>query len=128
MKDRLLETIEDYLFTLKDIENVKDDNCGLTVYAFEISRQGLHDEIVEDYMTWLPEGVDKNTVYDRTKEIFSNLDLVCRVYSTCEEWKSNDYFDVLDMAKYVRNYLALSVVRQYISGKIDVNPLFKNNK
>lgn len=126
MRDKLLELIEDYLFTLKDIENTIDDNGGLTMYTFEVSRQELHNEIVDEFMTWLPEGIDRNIVYNRSKEIFSNLDKVCKVYSTAEEWKYDDYFDVKDMAKYVRNYLTLSVVRQYLSGKIDVNPLFKS--
>lgn len=126
MKDKLLDLIEDYLFTLKDIENTIDDNGGLTMYTFEVSRQELHNEIVDEFMTWLPEGIDRNIVYTRSKEIFSNLDKVCKLYSTAEEWKSDDYFDVMDMAKYVRNYLTLSVVRQYISGRIDINPLLKS--
>ena len=105
MRDKLLELIEDYLFTLKDIENTIDDNGGLTMYTFEVSRQEIHNEIVDEFMTWLPEGIDRNIVYNRSKEIFSNLDKVCKVYSTAEEWKSDEYFDVMDMAKYVRNYL-----------------------
>lgn len=125
MQDKLLELIETYLFILKDIENTIDDNVGLTMYTFEMSRQRLHNEITDELMTWLPEGIDRNVVYNRSKEIFSNLDKVCKVYSTAEEWKSNDYYDIKDMAKYVRNYLVLSVVRQYISGKIDINPLFR---
>lgn len=126
MRDKLLEIIEDYLFTLKDIEDTIDDNGGLTIYTFEVSRQELHNEIVDEFMTWLPEGIDRNIVYNRSKEIFSNLDKVCKVYSNAEEWKSDEYFDIKDMAKYVRNYLTLSVVRQYLSGKINVNPLYKS--
>lgn len=126
MRDKLLELIEEYLFTLKDIENTIEDNGGLTMYTFEVSRQELHNEIVDEFMTWLPEGIDRNIVYNRSKEIFNNLDKVCKVYSSAEEWKSDDYFDVKDMAKYVRNYLTLSVVRQYLSGRIDKNPLLKS--
>lgn len=104
----LKDLIEEYLQTLADVQS---SGFERTPYILEIRRIDLHQKIA-DFL-----GED---TYFKLKDIFSNLDKVCSLYSDCNEWELKDDFDVSRMSEYLVKYLASDECQMYLEGKLDL--------
>ena len=108
--------IFNYLANLKAIQDYHADTDDIsTPYALEMRRQDLHVELVSTYTALClnDDLVDAVDVYAKSKIIFANLDKICEIYSSCDEWKLKDNSDVRTMAKYLDKFLSSSEVKNY---------------
>ena len=112
------DLIKEYLQTIKDIQEL---GCTQTPYALEEQRQKLHSHILNRISTYLcTDGYNSYTdAYIRSKTIFNNLDIICNIYSECEEWKLLDEGDVSAMTNYLFRYITSSECLMYLEGKVD---------
>lgn len=113
----LKNNIREYLETLKRIQEFRDMGCDLTPYHLEVSRQKKHSDIIDSIMGYLPEGTDRDEIRWLSKDIFYNLDKVCEVYSTANEWMLKDDVDVLHMTDYLNKFLVCRKTLMYLEGK-----------
>ena len=100
------ELLEQYLYVIKAMQD-----CGATLYSFNQKRIELHTKIVETL------GISQFEGYLRLKLFTDNLDKVCELYSTAEEWKLQSDRDVEFMAKYLERLLSSTEARLYLEGK-----------
>lgn len=110
------QAIYNYLANLKAIQDYQADTGDIsTPYALEMRRQALHEELVSTYTALCLDDdlVSVFDVYDKSKIVFGNLDKICEIYSSCEEWKLKDNSDVRTMAKYLDKFLSSSEVKNY---------------
>lgn len=104
------ELIKEYLETIKNIQECNE--VGLVPYELNSKRIKLHRKIA-DYLD-----LKNESEYLRLKEIFSNMDLICNIYSECEEWKLMDSTDVALMTNNLFWFLSSSEARLFIDGKV----------
>ncbi len=103
------ELIKEYLETIKNIQECNE--AGLIPYELNSERVRLHRKIA-DYL-----GLKNESEYLRLKDIFSNMDLICSIYSECEEWKLRDNTDIALMTNDLFWFLSSSEARLFIEGK-----------
>ncbi len=102
--------IKEYLETIKNIQECNE--VGLIPYELNSERVRLHRKIA-DYLDL------KNEIeYLRLKEIFSNMDLICSIYSECEEWKLRDSTDVALMTNNLYWFLTSAEAKMFIQGDV----------
>lgn len=104
------ELIREYLETIKNIQECNE--VGLVPYELNSERIRLHRKIA-DYLD-----LKNESEYLRLKEIFSNMDLICSIYSECEEWKLRDSTDIALMTHDLFWFLSSSEARLFIDGKV----------
>lgn len=103
------ELIKEYLEIIKNIQECNE--VGLVPYELNSERVRLHRKIA-DYL-----GLKNEFEYLRLKEIFSNMNLICSIYSSCEEWKLKDRTDIALMTNNLFYFLSSSEARLFIEGK-----------
>ena len=106
MKELLVE----YLETIKNIQECNETD--LLPYALNTERVKLH-RMIADYMD-----VKNEWEYLKLKEIFANMDLICRLYSDCEEWKLENHTDVVLMANDLYKFLTSAEAKMFIQGDV----------
>lgn len=104
------ELIKEYLKTIKNIQECNE--VGLIPYELNSERLRLHRKIA-DYL-----GLKNEYEYLRLRKIFSNMDLICNIYSDCEEWKLRDSTDIALMTNALFRFLSSSEARLFINGKV----------
>ncbi|MBO6130933.1 MAG: hypothetical protein J6P28_03095 [Treponema sp.] len=109
----LKAVIKDYVETLKNIQEVGGIK---TPYALDEMRNKLHRQILCN-LSKLADFKDFSDAYIRSKTIFENLDLICEIFSTCEEWKLKSAGDVSAMSRYLLTYLTTSETLMYLEGR-----------
>lgn len=102
----MIELLRNYLYTIKAMQD-----CGETLYSLNQKRIELHNKIIEAL------GISQFGGYLRLKLFTDNLDKVCELYSTAEEWKLKTDYDVRWMAKYLERLLSSTEARLYLEGK-----------
>lgn len=113
--------IFEYLLVLQQIvecRNADFENMQ-TPYALETKRCELHRKLLETHVfLFLEDGADYNLAYERSKNIFNNLDKVWHIY--------NDYslpFDIKDnevlreLSKKLTSFLLKTETLYYLEGK-----------
>lgn len=103
--------LKDYLRTIKGIQEC--DEMGVSPYSLNNERIRLHRKIFE-YL-----GLKNEFQYLRLKEVFSNMDLVCSLYSACEEWKLKDATDISLMADNLNRFLGSAEARLFLEGDVE---------
>ena len=106
MKELLVE----YLETIKNIQECNE--TSLLPYALNTERVRLH-RMIADYMD-----VKNEWEYLKLKEIFANMDLICKLYSDCEEWKLENHTDVVLMADNLYRFLTSAEAKMFIQGDV----------
>ena len=101
--------LKEYLEIIKNIQECNEG--GFIVYSLNQERIRLHRKIM-DYL-----GLQNESEYLRLKEVFANMDKICEIYSTCEEWKLKDETDIKHMSRYLRIFLTSAEGRFYLEGK-----------
>ena len=104
------ELIKEYLETIKNIQECNE--VGLIPYELNSERVRLH-RLIADYL-----GLKNESEYLRLKEIFSNMDLICSIYSDCEEWKLRDSTDIALMTNNLFYFLSSREAVLFIEGKV----------
>lgn len=110
-----------YVLALQNIMQYKvDANDWQTPYQLETIRQNAHQELFDEAilpMLSLDEDVCEDEVYLRSKELFSNLDKIWKIYDQTE-------FDLTDdncmqwMVLYLYKFLNTTETKLYLEGKI----------
>ena len=106
MKELLIE----YLEVIKNIQECNE--TGLLPYTLNTERVRLHRKIAE-YL-----GIKNEMEYLKLKEIFANMDLICRLYSECEEWKLENHTDIVLMADNLKRFLTSAEAKMFIQGDV----------
>ncbi len=104
------ELLKEYLHIIKNIQECKE--LGVNPYELNSQRIRLHRKIA-DYF-----GIKNEAEYLKLREIFSNMDLICGLYSTCEEWKLKDNTDIALMADNLNRFLGSAEARMFIQGDV----------
>ena len=114
------EKIQDYLRIMQTIEMMKgdDDLSFVTPYGMNARRMDLHDALFRElYKTLSPvEGFMENDVYWRSKEIFSRLDKVFKLYNDFDlDLTNTEHITILtgDLEKF----LSRTEVKYYLEGR-----------
>lgn len=116
MYTRLQQAIYNYLENLCVILQYQDDTGDIsTPYVFEMRRKELHENLISTYTALClnDDLISVYDVYDKSKIIFGNLDKICSIYSSCEEWKLKGDSDVRRMTEYLNKFLSSSAVKNY---------------
>lgn len=116
------ELLKDYLRVVRSIQSCGE--AGIAVYSLNNERIRLHKKIA-DYF-----GLKGEVGYLRLKEVFSNMDLVCGLYSACEEWKLKDETDISLMADNLNRFLGSAEARLFLEGDVEELknlPCFRRN-
>ena len=124
----LRDIIKDYIQTLKNIQELGENK---TPYALDEMRNKLHRQILCTLSSFA-DFKDFSDVYIRSKTIFENLDAICEIFSSCEEWKLELDGDVSAMTTYLWHYLIAPETLMYLEGKVNlpahIRRLFEKNK
>ena len=102
--------LKDYLRVVRSVQSCGE--AGIAVYSLNNERIRLHKKIAD----WL--GLKGEVEYLRLKEVFSNMELVCSLYSTCEEWKLKDETDISLMANNLHWFLTSAEARLFLEGDV----------
>lgn len=118
MKDK----IKEYLRMMQTIEMMKgnDDLSFVTPYGMNARRMDLHDALFQElYQTLKPvDGFTENDCYWRSKEIFSRLDKVFRLYNDFDlDLKNTEHIIIL--TEDLEKFLSKTEVRYYLEGRTD---------
>lgn len=111
------QDIKDYLYILRSISNWQKEFDGAgTPYAFETRRCELHNRIFETHVfPCLSEGTDYNAAYQRSKELFSRLDQIWRIYNAFP-FDLNDEDCITVLSKDLGSFLLKTETRFYLEG------------
>lgn len=122
VNDRLAGDINDYVSVLQAIAEYKVDvEDDRTPYQLEMRRKDMHDKLfTEDILPILSlrKGFTENDAYFRSKEIFSNLDKVWRIYDMTE-------FDITDdnctkwLVTHLYHFLQTTETKYFLEGVTD---------
>ena len=112
----LRDRIKGYMETLKNIQELGENK---TPYALDEMRNKLHRQILCT-LSKLADFKDFSDAYIRSKTIFENLDVICEIFSSCEEWKLESDGDVSAMTTYLWHYLAASETLMYLEGRLNL--------
>ena len=111
------QDIKDYLYILQSISKFKSEFSGTgTPYAFETRRCELHNRIFETHIfPFLRDGTDYNAAYLRSKELFSRLDQIWRIYNAYP-FDLNDNECIIQLAKDLDKFLLKTETLYYLVG------------
>lgn len=111
------QDIKDYLHILRSISNWQSEFSGTgTPYAFETRRCELHNRIFETHIfPFLKDGTDYNAAYQRSKELFSRLDQIWRIYNAYP-FDLNDEDCIIQLAKDLSTFLLKTETLYYLEG------------
>ena len=107
MKELLVE----YLEIIKNVQEYEGEG-GFPIYSLNQERVRLHRKIA-DYLD-----IKSEMEYLKLKEIFANMDLICGLYSECEEWKLENHTDVVLMANDLYKFLTSAEAKMFIQGDV----------
>lgn len=114
-KERILR----YLFALQNIECYKADaNDWQTPYQLEMIRKEAHKALFDNEILPLlkmKDGFDEYDAYNRSKELFENLDKIWAIYDRSPFDLKNDGC-IPDMAIYLDKFLMTTETRYYLEG------------
>ena len=82
-------------------------------------RNKLHRQILCT-LSSLADFKDFSDAYIRSKTIFENLDVICEIFSSCDEWKLESDGDVSAMTTYLWHYLIATETLMYLEGKVNL--------
>ena len=117
----MIDKIKDYLRIMQRIAMYRsdvEDEYAPTPYTFNMQRTDCHDKLFEEILPHLHlvDGFAREDAYWRSKEIFSRLDKVFKIFN---EWdldlKNTDDINIL--AKDLDRYLLTTEVRYYLEGR-----------
>lgn len=116
MKDK----IKEYLRVMQTIEMMRGDEdlTYVTPYGLNSRRMDLHDALFQElYRTLTPvEGFSENDVYWRSKEIFSRLDKVFKLYNEFDlDLKNTEHIIIL--TSDLEKFLSKREVKNYLEGR-----------
>lgn len=96
---KLKELLYEYFEIIKEIQDFQSGfDLPVSLYSLEQNRINKHKEI-EEYL-------ELNCLEkDRLKNLFSNLDKVCILYSECDEYLLKTKRDIKFLTKYVLDFL-----------------------
>ena len=106
------ELLTDYLTDISAIQKIQSDMGGISPYALEMARVEKHKQI-EEFL-----GIETPLEKEKLKEWFSKLDVLCSIYSQCDDWKLETDRDIKDMTKYIIRYLSCAEGEGFIEGKL----------
>lgn len=106
----MLELLKEYLEIIKNVQDCEGEG-GFPIYSLNQERIRLHRKIM-DYLD-----LKNESEYLRLKEVFSNMDKVCAIYSECEEWKLKDKSDIKQMARYLERFITSQECYWFLKGK-----------
>ena len=115
--------LKNYLRVVRSVQSCGE--AGIVVYSLNNERIRLHKKIADLL------GLKGELQYLKLKEVFSNLDLVCALYSTCEEWKLKDETDISLMADNLDRFLGSAEARLFLEGDVEELknlPCFRRNE
>lgn len=108
--------IKEYLHVLQNISNWQCEYGSGTPYAFETRRCVLHNRIFETHIfPFLKDGTDYNDAYQRSKEIFSRLDQVWKIYNNMP-FVQNDVECIVLLSKDLAKFLHTTETKYYLEG------------
>lgn len=120
--DKLARDIDGYVSVLQAIAEYKaDTDDDRTPYQLEMRRKDMHDRLFsEDILPALSlrKGFTENDAYLRSKDIFSNLDKVWRIYDMTE-------FDITDdncakwLVTHLYHFLQTTETKYFLEGVTD---------
>ena len=110
------QDIKEYLHVLQNISNWQSEFGSGTPYAFETRRCELHNRIFETHVfPFLKDGTDYNDAYQRSKEIFSRLDQVWKIYNNMP-FDLNDDECIVQLSKDLAIFLLKTETLYYLEG------------
>ncbi len=107
----MLELLKEYLEIIKNVQEYEGEG-GFPIYSLNQERIRLH-RMIADYMD-----VKNEWEYLKLKEIFANMDLICKLYSDCEEWKLENHTDVVLMANDLYKFLTSAEAKMFIQDDV----------
>ena len=115
MKQDVLE----YLETLQQIVECREadpDNWS-TPYALETKRRETHKRLFDDHIRpFLEDGTDAEEAYQRSKDIFGNLDRVYNIFNAMP-FDLNDHGEMVIFSRQLASFLLKAEVLFYLEGK-----------
>ena len=115
MKQDCLE----YLETLQQIVECReaDFENWSTPYALETKRRETHRRLFENHIQpFLEDGTDVEEAYQRSKDIFSNLDLVYKKFYAMP-FDLTDHGELVSFSRQLASFLLKAEVLFYLEGK-----------
>lgn len=115
------ELIQEYLRILQCIAISKGgDEFAPTIPAYNTRRMDVHDRLFKELLEGLAlaENFTEEDAYWRTKEIFSRLDKVFRLYNDWDLDLTNSE-DVYLLSKDLYKFLYKTETSMYLEGRID---------
>lgn len=115
MKQDVLE----YLETLQQIVECReaDFENWSTPYALETKRRETHRRLFENHIQpFLEDGTDIEDAYQRSKDIFSNLDRVYAIFNAMP-FDINDHGEMTIFSRQLASFLLKTEVLYYLEGK-----------
>ena len=111
------QDIKDYLQILRSISNWQSEFDGTgTPYAFETRRCELHNRIFEMHIfPILKDGTSYSAAYQKSKELFSRLDQIWRIYNAYQ-FDLNDDECITQLAKDLCTFLLKTETLYYLEG------------
>lgn len=112
------EDLLEYFHILQKIVECReaDFDNWTTPYALEESRGKVHRRLFENHIFYMLEkGTDFNLAYQRSKEIFSRLDQVWKIFNA-DSFDLNNEQDLLILAEDMSRFLLKTEVRFYLEG------------
>ena len=115
------KVIKKYLETLQGIEQLRIETGIGTPYGLEQRRAEIHYKLFYEHilpMLNIAEGHDDSDAYMRSKEIFSRLDRVFRIYSMMPfDLTDNDC--LIDLSKFLYRFLLTTETIYFLEFKTD---------
>lgn len=99
-----------YLRTIKGIQECNE--MGVSPYSLNNERIRLHKKIADLL------GLKGEAEYLRLKEVFSNMELICGLYSYSEEWRLRGEIDISLMANNLHWFLGSAEARLFLEGDV----------
>lgn len=113
------EVITEYMRILQCIAISKGgDIYTPTLPSFNARRMDIHQRLFEELMSRLSlvDGFTEDDAFQRSKEIFSRLDKVFRLYNTFE-LNLEDTEHIMILSKDLERFLSSTEVKYYLEGR-----------
>lgn len=111
----------EYLEVLQQIEEYREadpDNWS-TPYALEVKRGETHRRLFDTHiLPFLADDTDSETAYQRSKEIFSRLDLVYAIRNAVP-FDISDHGEMVIFSRQLASFLLSAEVLNYLEGKTE---------
>lgn len=111
------EELLDYLDILHQIAIFHESYAYSTPHVLEGKRAEAHRNLFENHIApFLEDGTDVESAYIRSKDIFSNLDKVYRIFSITP-FDLNDFGEMRMFSRELAHFLMGAEVLNYLEGK-----------